>query len=291
MREITLQELLEAGCHFGHMKRRWNPAMTKYIYGERDGVHIFDLAKTKEGLETACEFLKKTAAAGGVILFVGTKRQAADIVKAEAVRAGMPYATVRWMGGLLTNYSHMSKSIQKLGDLKAKKETGEFNKYTKKERLLIDREIARLGKFFGGVTGLTGMPQAVFVVDTHREEVAVREAVRMKIPVVGIVDTNAKPELVDYVIPANDDAVKSIELIVKAAADAVEAGKKQAGKAETQQNKQAKPVSGKEKTAAVKTEAAEAEEVVEEQIDKKVEEELGKEAKEEVLAKVPKGEK
>jgi small subunit ribosomal protein S2 len=135
------------------------------------------------------------------------------------------------------------------------------------------------------------MPQAVFVVDTHREEVAVREAVRMKIPVVGIVDTNAKPELVDYVIPANDDAVKSIELIVKAAADAVEAGKKQAGKAETQQNKQAKPVSGKEKTAAVKTEAAEAEEVVEEQIDKKVEEELGKEAKEEVLAKVPKGEK
>jgi small subunit ribosomal protein S2 len=114
MREITLQELLEAGCHFGHMKRRWNPAMTKYIYGERDGVHIFDLAKTKEGLETACEFLKKTAAAGGVILFVGTKRQAADIVKAEAVRAGMPYATVRWMGGLLTNYSHMSKSIQKL---------------------------------------------------------------------------------------------------------------------------------------------------------------------------------
>ncbi len=155
MKKITLEELLEAGCHFGHMKRRWNPAMSKYIYGVRDGVHIFDLAKTKEGLEAACDFVKKVASEGGVILFVGTKRQAADMVKAEAIRVGMPYTSVRWMGGLLTNFSQLSKSIHKLADLKAKKEAGELNKYTKKERLLFDREIVSLGKFFGGVAALS----------------------------------------------------------------------------------------------------------------------------------------
>lgn len=287
MREITLQELLEAGCHFGHMKRRWNPTMAKYIYGERDGVHIFDLAKTKEGLEKACEYAKKLAEEGGIILFVGTKRQAAEMVKAEAIRVGMPYASVRWMGGLLTNFSHLSKRIQKLADLKVKREAGEFNKYTKKERLLIDREISGLEKFFGGVSSLTGLPQAIFVVDTHREEVAVREAVRMKVPVVGIVDTNARPEMVDYVIPANDDAVKSIELIVRAVADAVEEGKESKSKSETKagKKKKEKPSSAKASEGHGK---GGVEEVVEE-IDKKVEKDLGKEAKEEVLAKVPKG--
>lgn len=250
--------------------------MTKYIYGERDGVHIFDLVKTKEGLEKACEYVKKVAEEGGIILFVGTKRQAADMVKAEAIRVGMPYVSARWMGGLLTNYSHLSKRIQKLADLKAKREAGEFNKYTKKERLLIDREISRLEKFFGGVSSLTGLPQAVFVVDTHREEVAVREAVRVSIPVVGIVDTNSRPELVDYIIPGNDDAVKAIELVTKAIADAVEEGIKFKTKTEVKATKKKKPSSAK---------------ASEGHGEGGVEEELGKEAKVEVLAKVPKGEK
>jgi small subunit ribosomal protein S2 len=285
MKKITLEELLEAGCHFGHMKRRWNPAMSKYIYGVRDGVHIFDLAKTKEGLEAACDFVKKVASEGGVILFVGTKRQAADMVKAEAIRVGMPYTSVRWMGGLLTNFSQLSKSIHKLADLKAKKEAGELNKYTKKERLLFDREIASLGKFFGGVTALNRLPEAIFVVDTHREEVAVREAVRMRIPVVGIVDTNARPEIVDYLIAANDDAVKSIELIIKAIADAVEEGKRSQPGDKPQTQVKEKKVKKEKKT---EPEVAEA---VAEEIEKKVEEEVGKEAKVEVLAKVPKGKK
>lgn len=226
MKDISLQELLEAGSHFGHQKRRWNPAMKDFIYGEKDGVHIFDLAKTKAGLEAACEFVENTVRAGGKILFVGTKRQAGDIIKAEAVRVGMPYVSVRWMGGLFTNYSQLSKSIKKMADLKAKRASGELKKYTKKEQLLIDRDIARLEKFFSGVADMNGLPTAIFVVDTHKEEVSVMEAVKMGIPVVGIVDSNSTPNGVDYVIPANDDAVKSIELIIKAVADAVEDGKK-----------------------------------------------------------------
>jgi small subunit ribosomal protein S2 len=237
MREITLEELLEAGSHFGHQKRRWNPAMSRYIYGERDGVHIFDLAKTKDGLEKAYAFVRDLVANGGRILFVGTKRQAADFVKTEAIRAGMPYVSVRWMGGLLTNNQNLGKRIKKLADMKAKREAGEFAKYTKKERLLLDREIERLEKFFGGVAAMDGLPQAMFVVDTHKEDVAVREAKIVGIPVVGIVDTNSKPDLVDYVIPANDDAVKSIELITTAIADAAVEGKNKPPEAEAEPEK------------------------------------------------------
>jgi small subunit ribosomal protein S2 len=221
MTKVTLTDLLEAGSHFGHQKRRWNPAMKDFIYGERDGVHVFDLEKTKICLDKAAEFLAGVAKSGGVILFVGTKRQAEAMVKETAIKTGMPYVSVRWMGGLLTNYSELSKRIRKLADYKTKRQAGEFKKYTKKEQLLLDREIAKLEKFFGGVASLTQMPDALFVVDTHREEVAVAEAVRMKIPVVGIVDTNADPNLVDYPIPANDDAVKSIELIVGTIGDAI----------------------------------------------------------------------
>ncbi len=250
MRDISLEELLEAGCHFGHQRRKWNPAMSKYIYGERDGVHIFDLAKTKEGLGKACEFISQVAARGGKILFVGTKRQAADFVKNEAIRAGMPFVTVRWMGGLLTNNTNLAGRIRKLADMKAKREAGEFNKYTKKERLLFDREIERLEKFFGGVAGMTGLPEALFVVDTHKEDVAVREGLKMGIPVVGIVDTNADPK-VDWVIPANDDAVKSIELIVTAAADAVIEGKNRPAKEVTQPVLQTAGTEGPEKPVKV----------------------------------------
>ena len=287
MSDVTLKDLLEAGCHFGHQARRWNPIMAKYIYGERDGVHVFDLVKTKAGLEAAAEFVAKVSKEGGTVLFVGTKRQAADMVQEEAVGAGMPYVSVRWMGGLLTNFGQISKSIQKLADLKAKREAGEFKKYTKKEQLLIDREIARLEKFFGGVAGLTKQPEALFVVDTHREEVAVREAMRMGVKVVGIVDSNADPRLVDYVIPANDDAVKSIELIVKAVAEAIrEAKESEVERSEAKPKKAAGKAA--KKGSAVEPEVAEE---IEGKVAKEAEKELGKEAKEEVLSKSPKRKK
>ena len=221
MSDITLQQLLEAGCHFGHQARRWNPAMKKYIYGERDGVHIFDLVQTKAGLDAAVELVKKLAKDGKIILCVGTKRQAQEAVKREAMRVGMPYVTQRWLGGMLTNFAQMQKRVYKLKDLKAKRESGELKKYTKREQLLIDREIAQLEKFLGGVADMGKLPDALLVVDTHREEVAVREANKMGIPVVGMVDTNGDPARVDYIIPVNDDAVKSIELVVKAVASAI----------------------------------------------------------------------
>lgn len=285
--DITLEELLEAGSHFGHQKRRWNPAMKGYIYGERDGVHIFDLAKTREGLLKACEYVENTVRSGGKVLFVGTKRQAADFVKSEAIRAGMPYITVRWMGGMFTNTSNLSKRIKKMVDMKAKREAGDYKKYTKKERLLIDREIEKLEKFFGGVVDLTGLPEAIFVIDTHKEDVAVREAVRTKVKVVGIVDTNANPGMVDYVIPANDDAVKSIELIVKAVADAALAGKTVS--VSTEKDKPAKKEKKtKEESEEVATVAAEIVEEIEKKVEKKVEDVVAKEVLTETLAKAKK---
>ena len=221
MSDITLQQLLEAGCHFGHQARRWNPAMKPYIYGEKDGVHIFDLVKTKTGLGEAIELVKKLVKDGKVILFVGTKRQAQEIVKREATRVGMPYLTQKWVGGMLTNFSQMQKRVLLLKDLKAKREAGELKKYTKLEQLLKDREIARLEKFLGGVADMDKLPDALFIVDTHREEVAVREANKMGISVIGMVDTNGEVRGIDYVIPINDDAVKSIELVVSAIAKAI----------------------------------------------------------------------
>ena len=189
-------------------------------------MHILDLVQTKKGLDEAVEYLKKLAGEGKVILFVGTKRQAAGIVKDQAVKIGMPYLTQRWVGGLLTNWQEISKRIRKLHEMKEKREKGEYKVYTKKEQLLLDREIAKLDKFLGGVAALEKLPDALFVVDTHREEVAVLEANRMGIPVVGIVDTNADPEKIDYIIPSNDDAVKAVELIVRSVAEAIESGSK-----------------------------------------------------------------
>lgn len=226
MTDINLKDLLEAGCHFGHVVRRWNPRMAKYIYGERDGVHIFDLAKTKKGLDDACEYLKKVASEGGVVLMVGTKRQAQDVVKEVAIANGLPYLTQRWLAGILTNFGEMRKRVRLMLDLKEKREKGELKKYTKREQLEYDREIAKLEKFFGGIITLEKQPAVLFVVDSHREEVAVREAVKMGVPVVAMVDTNANPDAIDYVIPANDDAAGSIELIVKRVGEAIAEGKK-----------------------------------------------------------------
>lgn len=224
--EIKLKDLLEAGCHFGHQVTRWNPKMKSYIFGARDNVHIFDLVKTKEGLEKAAAYVRQLADYSGKIVFVGTKRQAKDIIKEAAIKIGMPYVSERWIGGTITNWEVIKKNIDKLKDLKAKKKAGEFKNYTKKENLLIDREIACLEKTYGGITDLEKLPEAIFVVDVKKEFGAVKEASERGVKIIGVVDTNSDPTLVDFVIPANDDATKSIQLIVNYIAQAIQEGKK-----------------------------------------------------------------
>lgn len=221
---VSLKDLLEAGCHFGHQSRRWHPKMAPFIWQARGGVHIFDLVKTKEQLEKACGAVLELVAEGKVIVFVGTKRQAQAIVKEEAEKAGIPYVSNRWMGGLITNWGQVSKSIEKLVEMKEKKEKGEYDKYTKKENVLIDREISRLEKFFGGLAGLKQIPEAIFVVDIKKEKAAVKEAKMKGLKVFAIVDSNSDPTPVDYLIPVNDDAVRSIKLVVEKFAEAVKKG-------------------------------------------------------------------
>lgn len=216
-----MTELLEAGVHFGHQVRKWHPKMARFIFGPKDGVHIIDLEKTVAELENACKFLAKLKSEGKKILFVGTKRQAAEVISEEAVRAGMPYMTERWVGGLLTNFEVVHKNVEKLKELEAKKAADEFANLTKKERLLIDREILRLERVYSGVKDLDEVPAAIFVVDVKREETACREAKRKGIPVVAICDTNANLDLVDFPIPGNDDAIKSVRILVKTVVDAI----------------------------------------------------------------------
>ena len=226
MKDISLKDLLEAGCHFGHQTVRWNPKMRPYIFEAREGVHIFDLVKTKEGLEETCAFLKKVAADGGKILFIGTKRQAREMVKKAAIETGMPYVTERWLGGILTNFEQIKKSLDRAEYLKTGKADGSFKSYTKKENLLFEREAIKLEKFFGGLKGVEKMPEAVFIVDVKTELNAVKEAERRQVKVAAIVDTNSDPDMVDYVIPANDDANKSVDLLVTAVKEAILEGLK-----------------------------------------------------------------
>lgn len=224
--EVDLKEMLDAGSHFGHQARRWNPKMKSYIYTERDKVHIFDLVKTGALLESAMEELRNMVRAGKEVVFVGAKRQAKAIVREEATKVGAPYVTERWLGGMLTNWEEMEKRIKKLSRLKKQREAGELaKKYTKLEQSRIDKEIERLERFFGGIAHLTKRPDALFIVDTHREDTAVYEASKTGVVVMGMVDTNADPTLVDYPIPANDDAVKSIKLVVEKMAQAYADGK------------------------------------------------------------------
>ncbi|MBI2009999.1 MAG: 30S ribosomal protein S2 [Candidatus Chisholmbacteria bacterium] len=222
---VPLEELLEAGSHFGHQSKRWNPKMKEYLYTVRGGVHIFDLVKTAEKLKEAGDYLRDLAAKGGSIVFVGTKRQAQEIIKEEAQKAGAYFIAERWLGGIITNWEEISKRLRHLEETKVKKEAGEFKKYTKKENVLIDREIVKLTRFLGGLTGLKAVPDAIVVVDVTREIAAVREAKLRGVTVVAIVDSNADPDFADYVIPANDDAVRSIKLVVAALAKAVAEGK------------------------------------------------------------------
>jgi small subunit ribosomal protein S2 len=231
--DVSLKDLLEAGCHFGHQSKRWNPKMKPYLFAKRDGIHIFDLAQTKEGLLRACEFVKDWVAQGKQIVFVGTKRQAQAMIKEEAQRCGMPYVWSRWLGGTITNWEMIKKSLDKLRELKQKKEAGDFKEYTKKENLLIDREIERLEKFFGGLSTLKGRPEAIFVIDSKAEDAAIKEAVKKEVKVVATVDSNADPTVVDYVIPVNDDAVKAIRLVVQKIAEAVIEGLQKTAKKAT----------------------------------------------------------
>ena len=222
---VDLNELLESGAHFGHQVRRWNPAMAEYIYVKKDGVHIFDLTITGKKIVEAMNFVRDWVASGKDIVFVGTKRQAQAIVREEAIKVGAPLVSHRWLGGTLTNWSEMKKRIKKLNDLKDKKERGVFDEYTKKEQVILDREISRLERFFGGLTTLKNGPQALFVVDTHRERVSVLEAKKMGVPVVGLVDSNGDPDLVDHIIPLNDDSVRTIKIVVEKISQAYADGK------------------------------------------------------------------
>ena len=220
MADITLEEMLQAGVHFGHQTKYWNPKMEQHIFGIRDKIHIINLEHTVEMIKPAMKFIESVAAKNNKILFVGTKRTATDIIKNEAIRCSMPYVNERWLGGMLTNYKTIRSSITRLENLLRQKEDGTFNKLTKKEGLKIQRDIDRLQKSIGGVTEMGGLPDALFIIDVKREAIAVSEASKMGIPIVGIVDSNSNPEGIDYVIPGNDDSIRSIALFTEAVADA-----------------------------------------------------------------------
>jgi small subunit ribosomal protein S2 len=222
---VEVAELLAAGCHFGHLTRRWNPKMRPYIFMERNGIHIIDLMKTKSLLDDASNAIAKVVAEGKRVLFVGTKKQAKDILREEAVRCGQFYVSERWLGGCLTNFTTIRKSVKRLTNIEKMESDGTFDKITKKEGLFLSREKEKLNKVLSGIVEMTRLPGAIFVVDIKKEAIAVKEARRLGVPIFAIVDTNCDPDAVDYVIPANDDAIKSVQVVTRAFADAVLMGK------------------------------------------------------------------
>jgi small subunit ribosomal protein S2 len=227
MSVVSMRDLLEAGVHFGHQTRRWNPKMRRFIFTERGGIYIIDLQQTAQLLDRAYEFSRDLAARGGVTLFVGTKKQAMDSIAQEAVRVGMPYVNHRWLGGLLTNWRTMSGRIERLHELRRLNDEGQLDLLPAKERLTMLSELEKLEANLGGVADLKRQPDAVFIVDLRKEQIAVNEARRLGLPVIGLVDTNCDPDEADYVIPGNDDAIRSCSLVIRAIADAIEAGKQQ----------------------------------------------------------------
>ena len=222
---VSMKQLLEAGVHFGHQTRRWNPKMAQYIFTERNGIYIIDLQKTVGKLEEAYMFIREVAANGDEILFVGTKKQAQDSVKEEAIRCGMPYVNARWLGGMLTNFNTIKRRIKRLEQLKKMEADGTFDLLPKKEVIKLNLEIEKLEKFMGGIVNMKKQPAAMFIVDPRKERIAVLEAKKLGIPIVAIVDTNCDPDEVDYVIPGNDDAIRAVKLIAGAMADAVIEGR------------------------------------------------------------------
>jgi small subunit ribosomal protein S2 len=221
MSVISMKQLLEAGVHFGHQTRRWNPKMKKYIFTERNGIYIIDLQKTVKKFEEAYKFVKELGENGGKMLFVGTKKQAQDSVKEEAERSGMYYVNQRWLGGTLTNFETIQKRISRLKDIERMSEDGTFEVLPKKEVVQLKKEQERLEKFLGGIKDMKGLPDALFIIDPRKERIAVAEAHKLNIPIVGIVDTNCDPDEIDYVIPANDDAIRAVKLITAKIADAI----------------------------------------------------------------------
>ncbi|MFE4569294.1 30S ribosomal protein S2 [Paenibacillus chitinolyticus] len=221
MAVISMKQLLEAGVHFGHQTRRWNPKMDKYIFTERNGIYIIDLQKTVKKVEEAYNFVKSISAENGTIMFVGTKKQAQDSVKEEAERCGMFYINQRWLGGTLTNFQTIQKRINRLKELEKMEQDGTFELLPKKEVIILNKEKDRLDKFLGGIKGMKGLPSALFIIDPRKERIAVAEARKLGIPIVGIVDTNCDPDEIDYVIPGNDDAIRAVKLLTGKMADAV----------------------------------------------------------------------
>jgi small subunit ribosomal protein S2 len=248
--KINIRTLLEAGCHYGHQTRRWNPKMKPYIFGERNGIYILDLKQTVLDADKAYSFLKDTAAKGGRVLFVGTKKQAQEPIATQAERCGMPYINQRWLGGMLTNFVTMRSRIDRMEELEAMVEDGRMALLPKKEQAVLTKELEKLQRNLGGARDLHTLPQALFVVDSKREEIAIREANRLHIPVVALLDTNSDPDVVDYGIPANDDAIRSVNLMCELVADAVLAG---SGKEQITEQEMAVG----ETTPAVETPAAE----------------------------------
>ena len=225
MSAIPMKDLLEAGVHFGHQTKRWNPKMKPFIFGERNGIYIIDLGRTAKLYRDAAEFVTKTASNGGTVLFVGTKRQAQEAVAEEAQRCGMYFVNQRWLGGLLTNFTTIQRSLARLRELEAMTTDGRYETLSKKEIARLEKERRKLAKNLDGIRGMNKLPDAVFVIDTRHEQIAVDEARKLKIPVVGVVDTNCDPDEVDFVIPGNDDALRSIKLFAAGIADAVLSGR------------------------------------------------------------------
>lgn len=220
MAQVSMRDLLKAGAHFGHQTRYWNPKMSKYIFGARNKIHIINLEHTVPAMNEALQFVQKLAESKNKVMFVGTKRAAAKIIKEEAERCGMPFVNHRWLGGMLTNYKTLRQSVRRFRDLEAQAQDGTFDKLTKKEALDRRREMDKLERSIGGIKDMGGLPDALFVIDVDHEDIAIKEANKLGIPVIGIVDTNSDPAGVDYVIPGNDDAIRAIQIYVKAIADA-----------------------------------------------------------------------
>ncbi len=273
---VTMKDLLECGVHFGHQKRRWNPKMKKYIFGVRKNIFIIDLQKTLRYIKYAYNVVKTAAEEGKTILFVGTKKQAVDAIREHATRCGMPYVNHRWLGGMLTNFKTIQKSIRKLEIIEKMEETGQINLLTKKERLILARRKAKLEKFIGGIRHMKTVPDMLFIVDTVKEKIAVGEANKLGLPIVAPVDTNCDPDVIDVLIPGNDDAIRSVNLFCKTIADAVIEGKEIAAK----ENEEIEPVSDEEVAEEVKEvkEEAEAETKTEEEIKAETEEIKAEEA-------------
>jgi small subunit ribosomal protein S2 len=222
---VTMKQLLEAGVHFGHQTRRWNPKMKRFIFGERNGIYIIDLHQTLQGIEKAYTFVRDLVADGGTILFVGTKKQTQDPVARFAAQCGMPYINERWLGGMLTNFATISGRVKKMQEYERMRAAGDFEAMPKKEALILSRELEKLQRNLGGIRGMSRLPDAVFVIDTKKEHIAVTEANKLGVPIVAVVDTNCDPDVIDFVIPGNDDAIRSGSLLCRVLADAVEEGR------------------------------------------------------------------